>query len=112
MIFSQSRFLVGAYDSRKEIFNNLSFPGINGYDLASWTIYNSNNSGKDEVLVFAVNQLYGPNDAGTSWAPAFALANYSGTVKEVLYGNVSKMEDGQPLFQMPRTSVAAVILEK
>ena len=111
MLNSQTRFLIGAYDSRQAIYTNLSYPGINGYDLASWTIYNSNNTGKDEVLVFAVNQNYGPLDDST-WTGNFALANYSGTVKEILYGNVSAGDDGQPIFQMPRTSIAAVILEK
>jgi hypothetical protein len=70
----------------------------------------SSGSGKDEVLVMAVNQAYGPIDDPT-WQAVFALANYSGTVKQVIYGNVSAMSDGTPLFQMPRTSIAAVILE-
>ena len=111
-LIPQARFLIGAYDSRQEIFTNQSFPRINGYDLASWTIYNSNNTGKDEVLILAANQLYGPNDAGPSWTADFALANYSGTVKEVLFGNVTALKDGTPFFQMPRTSIAGVILEK
>jgi len=59
-----------------------------------------------------VNQNYGPNDAGADWKGIFQLANYSGTVRELLFGNVTKMQDGQPLFFMPRTSVAGVILEK
>jgi len=111
-LYSQTRFLIGAYDTRQEILTNLSYPGINGYDVSSWTIPNSNNTGKDEILVFAVNQNYGPNDAGPSWNGIFTLANCSGTVKEVLFGNVTTMKDGQPLFFMPRTSVAGVILEK
>ena len=111
-LYAQSRFLVGAYDSRQEVFTNQSFPRINGYDLASWTIYNSNNTGKDEVLILAVNQNYGPNDDQLSYTADFALANYTGTVKEVLFGNVTALGDGTPFFQMPRTSIAGVILEK
>jgi hypothetical protein len=60
----------------------------------------------------AVNQNYGPNDAGPSWAPPFTLAEQLGTVKTVVYGPVSADADGHPVFQLPRTSVAAVILEK
>lgn len=91
----------------------MSYPGINGYDLAKWTIpaNSSESNSKDQVLVFAVNQNYGPNDAGPSWAPVFGLANYTGTVSQVLYGNVTKDQNGCPLFTMGRTSVAAVILE-
>ncbi len=111
LLCGQTRFLIDHYDTRQEIFSNLSYPGINGYDLASWTIHNANGTGKTDVLVMAVNQNYGPNDAGAGWVGAFTLANYSGTVKEVLFGNVTQLSDGQPFFQMPRTSIAAVILE-
>jgi hypothetical protein len=115
ILYNQSRFLVDHYDSRQQTLSNLSYPGINGYDLAAWTIpaaETPDNSTKAEVLVFAVNQNYGPNDAGPSWAPPFTLAEDMGTVKTVLYGSVSAGEDGKPVFALPRTSVAAVILEK
>lgn len=113
-IVAQYRFLIDAADSRQTIYTNLSFPGINGFDLASWTVTsggNSNNgSSTTEVLVIAVNQNYGPID-NSGWNGVFTLANYSGTVKEVLFGNVTMLNDSTPLFQMPRTSVAGVILE-
>jgi hypothetical protein len=95
------------------VLSNISYPGINGYDLASWTIPagNSSTSNKTQTLVFAVNFNYGPNDAGPTWAPAFSLLNVTGTVSQVLFGNVSKAEDGTAVFQMNRTSIAGVILE-
>jgi len=60
LLYGQTRFLIDHYDTRQEIFSNLSYPGINGYDLASWTIHNANGTGKTDVLVMAVNQNYGP----------------------------------------------------
>ena len=111
LVNSQKRFLIDAYDSRKQILSNLSYPGINGVDLASWSIPNSNGTGKTETLIFIVNQLYGGNDSGDSYRNIFSLANYTGRVKSVLYGNVTSSGDGGPIFTMPRTSIAAVILE-
>lgn len=60
----------------------------------------------------AVNTNYGPNDAGPSWQGVFGLANYTGKVSQVLAGNVSTGNDGGPVFYMPRTSIAAVILQE
>ena len=111
LLYNVSRFVVDAYDSRQEILSNLSYPGINGVDIASWTIP-GNGSSKSEILVMAVNQGYGPNDSPT-WQQIFNLANSSATLKQTLYGNITTNDtDGTPLFFMPRTSIAVAILEE
>jgi hypothetical protein len=41
----------------------------------------------------------------------FELEGVEGRVKEVLFGTVNITEAGGPLFIMPRTSVAGIIME-
>lgn len=109
IVANQSRFLIDNADSRTQVFTNISNPLINSYDLASWTAPAQSGNGT-EVLIMAVNFNYGPNDAGPTWMPAFQLANYTGKVQQVLAGNVTMGDDGGPVFQLGRTSIAAVIL--
>lgn len=60
--------------------------------------------GTTETLVLAARLFY--SDA------EFSLQGFnSSSVKEVLFGTVNTTELGGPLFIMPRTSVAGVILE-
>jgi hypothetical protein len=105
-LYAQSRFIIDAHDSRQTMYSNLSYPGINGIDLASWTIYHPENN-THETLVMGSNFNYIASGTFTT----FSLANVTGTVKEVLFGNVTKAEDGSALFSLPRTSVAGVILQ-
>ncbi|ORX39556.1 hypothetical protein BD324DRAFT_648197 [Kockovaella imperatae] len=108
LVFSQRRFLLEAYETRRQILSDQPYPGMNGIDIASWTIEDINGTGKTERLIMAVNAQYGRGEE--SWT--FGLQDFLGTVKEVLYGNVAKGPNGEPVFMLPRTSVAAVILEE
>lgn len=73
--------------------------------MASWTVSNSN--GTTETLVFAVNFNY----PATGVDGIFTMPNITGTVSEVLFGDVTVQDDGTPLFSMPRTSIAGVIMK-
>lgn len=55
------------------------------------------------VLVCNMNYL------SVSQRSVFTLPNVTGTVKEVLFGDVEAQDDGSALFQMKRTSIAGVI---
>lgn len=70
--------------------------------MAAWTRVREED-GVTETLVLAANLFYG----GTE----FELEGVNGTVKEVLFGTVNVTESGGPLFILPKTSVAGVIIE-
>jgi len=108
LILSQKRFIVDAYDSRKEVQTNQSFFGANGYDVSTWSIPNSNGTNMTEILILAANQNYGPIDSPT-WTISLALNETSCNLTQVLYGDVVANPDGSPAFIMNRTSVAAAI---
>lgn len=57
-----------------------------------------------ESLVLAAYLFYGNTEFELDGLP-------EGTVSEVLFGEVNVTESGGPLFIMPRTSVAGVIIE-
>ena len=101
LLHNQSRFLVDAYESRVEIFSNLTRSVEQGIDLAKWSVSESNGT---ETLVLAVNWSYN--------TLTFNLDDDYGSIKQVLEGNVTAGDNGAPLFVMPRTSIAAVILQQ
>lgn len=101
-MYAQSVFVIDAAETRRAVSTSLDYDGKNGVDVAAWTRVRQED-GVEETLVLAANLFYGSTE--------FELEGVSGTVKEVLFGNVNITESGAPLFIMPRTSVAGVIIE-
>jgi len=106
----QSAFTIDATSTRRNISTTIPNNGENGLDVAAWTRTTGN--GRTEHLILAAQLFYNPIGGATNSVFEFQLEGVQGTVKEVLFGNVTATDDGSPLFTMGRTSVAGVILEE
>lgn len=100
---SQSAFIIDSPSTRRSVNTSLEYDGKNGVDVAAWTRTRPED-GVQETLVMAARLFYVGN-------VEFTLEGVEGTVKEVLFGDVTAMDGGGATFLMPQTSVAGVIFE-
>lgn len=99
-IIEQKPFLLESSYTRTEICTDQPECGENNIDVAAWT--KTGSDGSMETLVFAVNQQYSE--------VSFTLPSINGTIKEVLFGNVTAV-NSTVQFVIPRTGIAGVIFQ-
>lgn len=100
-VYEQKSFLLESSYTRTEVCTDQPNCGENNIDVAAWT--RTGSDGSQETLVFAVNQQYSP--------VTFTLPSINGTIKEVLFGNVTGVNNTAQ-FIMPRTSIAGVVIQQ
>lgn len=100
MVTDYDYFFTEHAETRSAVNTTLPYPGLNNLDVASWTANVANGT---VALVAAANFFLKEQ--------TFNLTDVSGTIVNVLFGNVTQAE-GITTFVMPGNSVAAVFMQK
>lgn len=99
MVTEYDYFFTENAASRSAVNTSLPYPTVNNLDIASWTADIDNGT---VSLVVAANFYLTQQ--------SFNLTDISGTILNVLFGNVTET-NGTTTFVMPGNSVAAVFMQ-